>query len=40
MIREERTREVSALVQDVLGEGYTWEALIKNDQGSDKSGLL
>jgi len=40
MIREERTREVSALVQDVLGEGYTWEGLIKNDQGSDKSGVL
>jgi precorrin-2 dehydrogenase/sirohydrochlorin ferrochelatase len=40
MIREERTREVSALVQDVLGEGYTWEALIENEQGSDKSGLL
>ena len=40
MIREERTPEVSALVQDVLGKGYTWEALIKNDQRSDKSGLL
>jgi precorrin-2 dehydrogenase/sirohydrochlorin ferrochelatase len=40
MIREERTREVSALVQDVLGQGYTWEALMKNDQASDKSGLL
>jgi precorrin-2 dehydrogenase/sirohydrochlorin ferrochelatase len=39
MIRQERTREVSALVQEVLGKEYTWKALIKDDQGSDKSGL-
>lgn len=36
MIREERTREVSALLQDALGQGYTWEELMRTDQGSEK----
>ena len=36
MIREERTQEVSQLLQDALGEGYTWEALMRTDQGSEK----
>ena len=36
MVREERTQEVSALLQDALGEGYTWEELMRTDQGSEK----
>jgi len=36
MIRDKRTQEVSALLQDALGEGYTWQALMRTDQGSDK----
>lgn len=36
MIRDKRTREVSALLQNALGEGYTWQALMRTDQGSEK----
>ena len=36
MIREERTQEVSVLLQDALGEGYSWEELMRTDQGSEK----
>jgi precorrin-2 dehydrogenase/sirohydrochlorin ferrochelatase len=36
MIREERTQEVSQLLQDALGEGYTWEELMRTDQGSEQ----
>ena len=36
MIREERTQEVSTLLQDALGEGYSWEELMRTDRGSEK----
>ncbi|MES0349492.1 MAG: bifunctional precorrin-2 dehydrogenase/sirohydrochlorin ferrochelatase [Desulfobacteria bacterium] len=32
MIRENRTRDVDALLKDVLGNGYTWKELMRVDE--------
>jgi precorrin-2 dehydrogenase/sirohydrochlorin ferrochelatase len=40
MIREERTEEATALLQELLGEGYSWDGLMRTDQGSDKPGSV
>jgi precorrin-2 dehydrogenase/sirohydrochlorin ferrochelatase len=36
MIRENRTRDVDALLNDVLGRGYTWKELMEVDQRSEE----
>ncbi|MBW2019362.1 MAG: bifunctional precorrin-2 dehydrogenase/sirohydrochlorin ferrochelatase [Deltaproteobacteria bacterium] len=33
MIRDNRIQDIDNLLKDVLGEGYTWEALMKIEQG-------
>jgi len=40
MIRKENTQEATALLQEILGEGYTWDALMGTDPRPDKPGSV